>query len=202
MAGQPAQPKLPGGLGLDLFITLLPAWLSMAVGFAALILYTWLYKISWAGFLWALACTGAGSLIGIVFGVPRSAGDSVSSFGDRHSALHPNTNMEQISDWLTKLLVGAGLVELKDLSRSLNLAAQYVARALASEAMKPGPALTSVAAALIIYFCVEGFIAGYLVSRVFFPIAFHDADRRVADALVRQGPATPPDPDGRSGRGN
>jgi len=181
MARQPSQSKPFAGLQFDLFITLLPAWFSMLAGFIALLLYTFFYRISWAGILWALACTGAGSLIGIVFGVPRSGNtDAVYPPGGRQAALHPNTNMEQISDWLTKLLVGAGLVELKDLSRNLDLAAQYIAPALASEAMKTGPALTSVAAALIVYFCVEGFIAGYLVARVFFPIAFHDTDRRIA----------------------
>src|ERR1700677_651140 len=136
MADQRAHAKTTAGLGFDLFITLLPAWLSMSAGFVALILYTWFYKMSWAGCLWALACTAAGSLIGIVFGVPRSANDSDAV----------NTNMEQISDWLTKLLVGAGLVELKDLSHNLDLAAHYIAPALSSDAMKTGPALTSVAA--------------------------------------------------------
>jgi hypothetical protein len=86
--------------------------------------------------------------------------------------------MEQISDWLTKLLVGAGLVELKSLPHFVHTAAKYVADSLGSSPADPGT--TSFAAALIIYFCVEGFLGGYLATRMFFQNAFQRSDETLA----------------------
>lgn len=125
--------------------------------------------------LWTVACLGAGSLLGLIFGIPRAASEARSSSenpgdsADHH--LRANTNMEQISDWLTKLLVGAGLVELKSLPQYLHSAAQYVAGGLG----KPADA-SPFAAALIIYFPVEGFLGGYLATRMFFQNAFQRSD--------------------------
>ena len=82
--------------------------------------------------------------------------------------------MEQISDWLTKLLVGAGLVELKSLPHYLHTAAHYVAGSLGKPAGEPDA--SSFAAALIIYFFVEGFLGGYLATRMFFQNAFQRSD--------------------------
>jgi len=116
---------------------------------------------------------GAGSLLGIVFGIPRSASQAPYTGQPDMPDLQANTNMEQISDWLTKLLVGAGLVQLKELPHSIDSAARYVAPALASKGETGGPALTSIAAAILIYFSVEGFISGYIFTRVYFVIILH-----------------------------
>ena len=63
--------------------------------------------------MWALACLADGSLLGIVFGIPRSASQiHFTRPEDDRPEFQANTNMEQISDWLTKILVGAGLVDL------------------------------------------------------------------------------------------
>lgn len=155
-------------------ITLAPAWLSITVGFGALF---------WAqmpvnGFLWALACLAAGSLIGIVFGVPRAASrPEQSGIGEPLQGTHANTNMEQISDWLTKILVGAGLVELKELPHNLDLAAHYVAPSLTSGSLPMPPSTVSIAAAIIIFFSIEGFLAGYLIARVLFTLTFGESGR-------------------------
>ncbi len=89
--------------------------------------------------------------------------------------------MEQISDWFTKLLVGAGLVELKSLPHHLHSAADYVAAGIGT------PASSSFAAAVIIYFCVEGFLGGYLGTRMFFQNAFQRSDETLS-------PLEPPPP--------
>jgi hypothetical protein len=73
----------------------------------------------------ALLVAGAaflgGALLGFLFGIPRSlaveatpAGTTAEPVeaGQRAALYRSNTNLEQISDWLTKILVGVGLVEL------------------------------------------------------------------------------------------
>ena len=69
----------------------------------------------------SLAALGFGALVGFLFGVPRyktersvsAASPSTAGGGDPGATVYkPNTNLEEISDWLTKLFVGATLVEL------------------------------------------------------------------------------------------
>jgi hypothetical protein len=75
------------------------------------------------GTLIALAFGSIGSLIGFLFGIPRTlqlevpitpkTQDAGKSDGkDDSFRQNVNTNLEQISDWLTKILVGVGLTQL------------------------------------------------------------------------------------------
>ncbi len=92
------------------------------------------------------------------------------------AVVRANTNMEEISDWLTKLLVGAGLVDLKAVPGRVEAASKYVAASMTISYSRPESALESIAASIIIFFVVEGFIGGYLITRVFFQIAFLRSD--------------------------
>lgn len=62
------------------------------------------------------AATAAGSFVGFLFGVPRAGHsvtqESIETLRSEHPYL-PNTNLEQISDWLTKIIVGVSLVEIR-----------------------------------------------------------------------------------------
>lgn len=87
-------------------------------------------RIAAVGILIAGASLLTGCLLGFIFGIPRnnearqkdddSAGapkqDPESSF--RLSTVAPNSNLIEISDWLTKILVGVGLVELNAIPHS------------------------------------------------------------------------------------
>ena len=60
-----------------------------------------------------------GALIGFIFGIPRALTNEASAQPDGNPQLpennkksKTNTNLEQISDWLTKILVGATLASL------------------------------------------------------------------------------------------
>ena len=83
---------------------------------------------------WGVAFAGAslmvGALIGFLFGIPRKLQDEqgvASDIGSQEefdsrvvSALYGgNTNLEQISDWLTKILVGVGLTQISSLGELL-----------------------------------------------------------------------------------
>ena len=164
----------------------IPITVSIGAGFVALVGF----GIPVPGYLWALACLAAGSLLGIVFGIPRSASQPPAGDQARVADLQANTNMEQISDWLTKLLVGAGLVELKDLPHAIQSAAQFIAPAISSKGEAASPALISVAAAIVIYFSVEGFIGGYIFTRVYFVMVLHLIEERLRHSEGREKQAT------------
>ena len=159
-------------------LTLVPIVGSIILGLVAL----YWYNVGTAGFFWALACLAIGSLFGIVFGIPREAARSANTGTAQPAGLRANTNMEEISDWLTKLLVGAGLVELKSAPVRLAAFAKYVAASLPTHS-QPATAIESIAASLIVYFLIEGFIGGYLLTRVFFQIAFQRSDERLDPKL-------------------
>lgn len=63
-----------------------------------------------------------------------------------------------MSDWLTKIIVGLGLVELHDLPADLQSCAEYISRSFALKHAGDGIAL-----AIILYFWVAGFLVSYLV---------------------------------------
>jgi hypothetical protein len=79
--------------------------------------------------------------------------------------LEVNTNLEQVSDWLTKILVGVGLTQFDPLAtRVWELAGKY--------AQVGGPA---VALAIMLNFVIAGFLCGYLITRLFLASAFVEA---------------------------
>lgn len=111
--------------------------------------------------VFALASVMVGGLLGFLFGVPRFA----TANGDRELTVTPNTslpntNLEQISDWLTKILVGVGLVQIQDLSHAAGRLF-----AAAGEALGTGPSATAFAASLIIFATALGFMFGWLGTR-------------------------------------
>lgn len=125
----------------------------------------------------AAASTLVGGLLGFLFGVPRAANDN----SDRDGASPPsptraryraNTNLEQISDWLTKILVGVGLIQLASLRRVGGDLVEAVSPALGT-----GPASKVYAAALMIYFSILGFLAAWLLTRLYLAPALSDTER-------------------------
>jgi hypothetical protein len=95
---------------------------------------------------------------------PKMAADSSSS------NFSPSTNLAEISDWLTKLLLGAGLVELTRLGRPVAGLVDSVARGLqgvSSTAAISGPAVV-IAAAILITYLVLGFLDGYVITTLWY----------------------------------
>jgi arginine exporter protein ArgO len=86
--------------------------------------------------------------------------------------LSVNTNLEQVSDWLTKILVGVGLTQIHSLPSQLMRAAVFIANGFGGTQFQLGLAL-----ALLIYFPVLGFLSGYLCTRLFLQPAFRRWDR-------------------------
>lgn len=133
------------------------------------------------GVLLAGAAASLGGLIGFLFGIPRTLAPRTKEERDGTTAGHPragtidgpdlpsqaiNTNLEDISDWLTKILVGVGLVEFQNIVGMLEkIGIRFEDWLGDSELAVQG---------VIINFSVWGFFTGYLLTRLFLTNAFSD----------------------------
>jgi pYEATS domain-containing protein involved in immunity len=118
------------------------------------------------------ASLSVGCLLGFLFGIPRtvrprSAEPAVAGENRRDTAAmpyEPSNNLEQVADWLTKILVGVGLVELGKFGNALALVGDQVAKSVA-----PPPAGTNVVTEVIlIAFATIGFLASFLWTRIYY----------------------------------
>ncbi|MEW1911061.1 hypothetical protein AB0442_21865 [Kitasatospora sp. NPDC085895] len=127
-----------------------------------------------------------GGLLGFLFGIPKLLTSGAAAHPDDQSATStasyaPNTNLEQVSDWLTKILLGAGLTQIGTLPRRLRELGEALAPAVGG-----GPGAAGFAAALSVYFTVLGFLAGWLLTRLLLARALSAADRQTLADSVNQ----------------
>jgi hypothetical protein len=126
----------------------------------------------------------AGAFFGFIFGVPRTlqkVGEEESDTakkGETKSSYRPNTNLEQISDWLTKILVGAGLTQIAALRKWLGDVATSLAPGFGTSADAPVFATVTVLSYLL-----NGFLIGYLWTRLYLAGALQEED---AQSLARE----------------
>jgi hypothetical protein len=78
--------------------------------------------------------------------------------------------LEQISDWLTKIIVGVSLVNSEKIGQTMMRAAMKMADPLGGGANRE-----SLALAIMVYFSIVGLLSGYLVTRLFLQRAFDSA---------------------------
>jgi hypothetical protein len=130
------------------------------------------------GILAGGACVVIGGLIGFLFGIPRFVADKTElKVGtDNQNNYQPNTNLEQISDWLTKILVGVTLVQFGELRKTLETVAQGLGAAVGNQTSG-----TAFAMGLILFFLAIGFPLGYLWTRLVLPGAYQRADNANMD---------------------
>ncbi len=135
----------------------------------------------------AAASALAGAVFGFIFGVPRTlqrtteddGGSTTTSFeSNNRQPYKPNTNLEQISDWLTKILVGVGLIQIGNIRGSLKDLGTTLAPGLGGADTAP------FATATIICYVLNGFLIGYLWTRLYFAGALVEADD--LEALSRE----------------
>lgn len=127
--------------------------------------------------LWALGFLGLGTLVGFLFGIPKVLqGDgtavttTTTAAGPVQTRHQVNTNLEQVSDWITKILVGLGLVQLGRMPEKLKEYSRLLAIGLGDT---DGGVF---AGAIIVYFSVLGFMGGYLITRLFLSRVMVTAD--------------------------
>ena len=145
------------------------------------------YLVSLSGLFGATACIGFASLcvggfLGLLFGVPKSILEGNRAFeannsngssqkNQRQRLYRGNTNLEDMSDWLTKIIVGASFVEIHKIATGFILIVKKIAVSF------PGaPFIEIIVATNILGFGVLGFFVAYLMTRLFFIRAFNRAD--------------------------
>jgi uncharacterized membrane protein len=149
--------------GAGLLAVLFPLFLSPPWHFATV-------------FLWGLMCIATGELVGFLFAVPRVNLDKERSITHR-----PNSNIEVVSDWLTKIIVGVGLVEFHNIGTFLRGMSAELGRSLATQPSAQSEAeATSFALGLIVYFFVIGIIQGYLLTRMYLSRQFQEHEAPVS----------------------
>jgi hypothetical protein len=137
----------------------------------------------------AAAATAIGALLGFLFGIPRSAqetrpaaatttrGATEEQAAYEQGVYEVNTNLEQISDWLTKILVGVGLIQLGSIAEPLGRLVDSIAGGLGGR-----PVDRLMVGGILVYFTIYGFLASYLLTRLQLRGAFTRAD---LSAVVR-----------------
>ena len=140
------------------------------------------FSIASTGLITAGAFLLGGSLIGFLFGIPRTLqqdrppGDEQ---GGQDVTYRANTNLEQISDWLTKILVGVGLTQLSQIPETIGNLSRFLARGFGGY-----PSSSSFATVLVLYFSALGFLLGYLWTRLFLASALRRADVKALEQKV------------------
>lgn len=125
----------------------------------------------------AVASFMVGGLLGLIFGIPRYAASAADrEVVDNASGIvkyRANTNLEQISDWLTKILVGIGLTQFRSIGQAFVSVAQALGEALTGT---ESTSATMLAGAAMLSSAIPGFIFFYLWSRVYLPEIFRRAE--------------------------
>jgi hypothetical protein len=141
------------------------------------------------GALTAVTVWVVGYLFGFLFGIPRivSSGqlrmatapnvidlakkitDSTTEVTGPPPHMVPSSNLAEVSDWLTKLLLGAGLVSLTKLGEPLGGLVNSIAAGLqgATPPVVTGPPQV-MAAAILFGYVTLGFLVGYILTSLWY----------------------------------
>ncbi|GHM98970.1 hypothetical protein WSM22_04600 [Cytophagales bacterium WSM2-2] len=115
-----------------------------------------------------------GGLSGFLFGIPMRSKNST----ENQSAYSDNDNLVQVSDWLTKIIVGVGLTQIGEIPEKLSSLGATLAPAFYQEN------IGSVAAiATVVYFSITGFTITYLWTRIYFKKMLVTADNEIVKML-------------------
>lgn len=167
-----------------------PPWLVFAIFLVLALIFLGLYgwsvsspSLFLAELLVGTASICVGCLFGFLFGLPRtSISPGKDSSGGNPVSYTPSTNLEQISDWLTKILIGVGLVEIRQLGDLLRSVVEIVVGSL-----KEPPAGTEIITyTVIITFILLGFIVSFLWTRIDYGLLQAMADKGVHRELKEE----------------
>jgi hypothetical protein len=125
---------------------------------------------------------GLGGALGFLFGIPRSLQDpAFVSTPPTGAAGTPNraavaryagnTSLEQISDWLTKILVGVGLTQLTNLPSGLSALAAFLAPSLGGFASSG-----TFGVLLATFYAIGGLFLTYMWTRLYMALLLAESD--------------------------
>lgn len=155
------------------------AWTWGTIAFVTILVFflfgpTWREVALSAMILFASAAVG--SVVGFIFGVPKSIVVTTND-DSSHRVYHPNSNLETISDWLTKILVGVGLVEFRQLLDAIGRLGSSLGPLFGDQTTAP-----SVGATYSITLVLGGAIISFLITymwtrtRLYQVLAQHEQD--------------------------
>ena len=137
-------------------------------------------RSSGTGLLISGACFSAGALTGFLFAIPKLLQNTSllpDNIQNNETVILHNDNLVQISDWLTKIIVGVGLTQLYNIPGFIK-----------KIGLELGPSFGSleigrnIAIGTILYFAIVGFLAAYIWTRLYFVKLLRKTD----DELRRQ----------------
>lgn len=145
-----------------------------------------------------LSVGAVGGLLGFLFGIPRTGTDrgnasdqpsATAAQSARSSEIEAtrddkrkisnssiNTNLEEVSDWLTKIILGAGLTQVGAIATGAWALSQKIGEFGFGDTNdnKTGAIL---AACLLVYGLIAGFLSIYVLTRIYLSGVFDLADR-------------------------
>lgn len=147
-----------------------------------------IYALATAGSHWtylgvgmstALAAFLSGCLIGFLFGIPKVI--SSGQLRQRESGdFSPSSNLAEVSDWLTKLLLGAGLVQLTHLAAPVSHLIDSVAAGLTATTVTTGPSSAAkvMAGSILFGYAAVGILDAYVVTTMWYQNKLEDLKYR------------------------
>lgn len=162
------------GLSQSLFaiavlLDLLFAGFCIALGWTQSCNGNQFWQITVAAMLISLASAGIGYFLGFLFGLPRSTATAIDA--GTHGYLD-NSNLLEVSDWLTKIIVGISLVQIGKLPSALGQLGLTLAPMLGyspgrcANAITNEKAIGDIGVAMCLAAAVVAFVLGYLFTRV------------------------------------
>ena len=155
---------------------------------------------AWA-ILSALASTLLGGVLGLLFGLPTARKVETRPAPPGETArtavgYEESTSLEQIADWLTKIIVGLTLTQFATWSSAFD----RISRTLTNDLLCPGTAAgcgIAPGASLISAYVLAGFVIAYMWTRRFFMIEMVARDDSVRQMLQAQEDRDKAEDDGR-----
>jgi hypothetical protein len=113
-----------------------------------------------------------GGLSGFIFAVPKvisnSGGPATRAANlttDETQILQENNNLTEISDWLTKVIIGASLVQLQAIPPFVLKVGRKMAVGVANSP-ELYEKISIFCSGIVVYFTTFGFVAGFLIMRL------------------------------------
>lgn len=147
--------------------------------------------------VFALSASAVGGLVGFLFGIPRSpqrrsaaavaerpeqdSPQGAVTESGRPPAMSSNTNLEEVSDWLTKILVGVGLTQATAFHDQFGSLTQTLAQGFSDKEQ----AVPLIGAVLILFF-ITGFMMGYLLTYLILSREFAKVNQELALGKIDQ----------------
>lgn len=120
----------------------------------------------------SLASLLCGAVFGFLFGIPRlNKNYDPREDYQRTTKYTPNTNLEDVSDWLTKIIIGVTLTQLTKIPGYLQSLADSILLNNSCETLDCNFARPVIISG-VIYFFIAGFITGYFYTRLYLPNLF------------------------------